>query len=207
MSATPEISGSVFFKIKIKVLLPINMVTGQKHRLLDLVLHHKKFVVIITNTQCSDLRLFERQIYCTIISYDNVRSKPASNVLFNAHARKAGSTTAKCSLPAVSILVLINNESFHCSGDNDLVNLIHTAVSTLFNLPCIHTPLRFYSRDYNSKHFTGCGWLLHESKRNNTAHFELQELSSHHMELVRVVEKVAMFLLKRHHHLYNMASK
>lgn len=141
----------------------------------------------------------------TVTSISNVYTKATTSALFNAHACKAGSTTAKCSLPAVSIhLVLINNKSIHWSGDSNLVNLIHTAVSTLFNLPCIHTPLRFYSRDYNSKHFAGCGWLLRARKGNNAAHIELQKLPSHHRELVRVVERVAMFLLN---HLYNVISK
>lgn len=77
---------------------------------------------------------------------------------------------------------------------------MHSAVSTLFNLPCIHTPLRFHSRDYNSRHFSGCGWLHRARNGNNTAHFHLQQQSPHKRE------QLSMFLLKLHRQLLNMES-
>lgn len=77
---------------------------------------------------------------------------------------------------AVSIhLCLINTESIYCTGDSYFVNLIHSAVSTLFNLPCNHSPLRFHSGDYNSRHFSGCGWLQRARNGTDAAHFYLQQ--------------------------------
>lgn len=96
----------------------------------------------------------------------NVASIPSTQnknkVLFNAHVI----------IPLLNahyhVIHLINTEYICCTGDSYFVNLIHTAVSTLFNLPCSHTPLRFHSWDFNSRLFTGCGWL--HNARNKKQH-------------------------------------
>lgn len=74
--------------------------------------------------------------------------------------------------------------------------LIYTAVSSLFNLPCIYTPLRFHSGDHNSRHFTGCGWI----QKQQCSFFSCRSYKL-------IAQSSWLFQLKLHRQLFNMAVK
>lgn len=97
------------------------------------------------------------------------------------------------SLKAVSIhLALINAASIYCGGDSYFVNLIRAAISTLFNLPCSHTPLRFSVGIRAAGAFRGCGRAASRTQWQHRCSFPLAACSS-------LTKGLTAFTLNMHH--------
>lgn len=98
-------------------------------------------------------------------------------------------------------LALINTESICCEGDSDFVNLIRDAVSTLFSLPCPHTPLTLSQSGLEQKALSVGGVGLHRARyENSTAPFHLQHA------VPRQSEQLVVLTLQMHRQLFHIAS-